>query len=255
MSTKKNSWFKDNYNYFVDFALLVLSIALTIFIMIITSDKFKSIEFVNRHPTLIILTDIFLLLVSAIIKLCYEIQQKNIKQKIVGIKEENNFLNELIKRFKYQICGHLESVLFNSLKEFQLHEDTKYRVTVYTYTKGRFFSIGRFSHSPSYKNFGRIAIRDQSELLFKSWNHGELIETVIPCEKRNMKSIKIAIRYLYETKDKKDKFGVIVYETTKKNDTKLKNGNLEKMTLNINQYFFEKMNIRQDLNFAMDEGL
>lgn len=255
MSEKKNSWFINNYSYIVDFAIFSLGITLTLLIMIITSDKFKSFSWINNHPVFLLSCNIIALIIIAIIKLYYEIQQKSIKQTFLSLKEENSFLNELIKRFKYQICGHLEDVLFNSLKVCHLHKNAKYRVTVYTYTKDRFFSIGRFSHSPQYKEFGRIAIRDHNELLFKAWNDGELIQTLSPDSRRKMPSKKIAIRYLYVDDKLKDKFGVVVFETTNEHDSKLKNGNLEKMTLNINQYFFEKMNIRQDLNFAISEGL
>lgn len=255
MSDRKDNWFKNNYNYFVDFVLFLLGITFAVLTMIITSDKFKSFSWINNHPILLLLINIFALFLFAGIKLLYEVQQKTIKQKVSVLNEENNFLNDLIKRFKYQICGHLEDVLFNSLKLFQLQTNVKYRVTVYTYTKGRFFSIGRFSQSPSYKEFGRIAIRDRNELLFEAWNNGELVKDLNPDPRRNMPSKKIAIKYLYVDDKLKDKFGVVVFETTNGHDSKLKNGNLEKMTLSINQYFFEKMNIRQDLNFAMSEGL
>ncbi len=255
MSEKKNNWFKSNYNYFVDFAIFLFGMTFTIFSMIITSDKFKSYNWVNKYPIFLLSVNMLVLLIFTGIKLFYEKNQKSIKEDVLSLKEENKFLNELIKRFKYQICGHLEDVLFNSLKLFQLHTNAKYRVTVYTYTKGRFFSIGRFSQSPSYKEFGRIAIRDRNELLFQAWNNGELVKDLTPDPKRNMPSKKIAIKYLYVDSKLKDKFGVIVFETTNEHDSKLKNGNLEKMTLNINQYFFEKMNIRQDLNFAISEGL
>lgn len=255
MSDKKNSWIKGNYNYFVDFAIFSLGITLTLLIMIITSDKFQSFIWINNHPILLLTCNVMVLISVALIKFYYEIKQKSIKQEIMSLKEENNFLNELIKRFKYQICGHLEEALFNSLKLFQLHTNAKYRVTVYTYTKGRFFSIGRFSPSPSYKEFGRIAIRDRNELLFQAWNNGELVQSLTPDPRRNMPSKKIAIKYLYVDDKLKDKFGVVVFETINEHDSKLKNGNLEKMTLSINKYFFEKMNIRQDLNFAMNEEL
>jgi hypothetical protein len=255
MSDKKNNWLKSNYNYFVDFGIFLFGMTFTVLTMIITSDKFKSFNWVNRHPIFLLIINIAVLVIFAGIKLFYEIQQKAIKRIAIDKDEENKFLNDLIVHFKHQICKPLETVIFNSLKTQGLSENTKYRVTIYTYTHGRFFSIGRFSANPSYQKFGRIAIRDKNELLFKAWNDGELIEDVSPCDKRNMKSVKIAIRYLYETAERKDKFGVIVYETINKKDSKLKNGNLDSMTNGINEYFFEKMNIRQDLNFAMNEEL
>lgn len=73
-----------------------------------------------------------------------------------------------------------------------------------------------------------------------------------------MPSEKIAIKYLYEKNEltpNKDKFGVVVFESTQKNTVKLNNGQLDKAVNKINLFLNDKMGIRQDLKFAIEEGV
>ena len=189
-------------------------------------------------------------------KISYEISQDNLKEELDSIKEENSFLKELISSFKYQISQPLEDKLYEVYNELKF--DNHYRITVYTYTKDRFFSIGRYSKNTHYKSFGRIAIKDKNELLFQAWHNGELNKKISPDKRRKMPSEKIAIKYLYEKNEltpNKDKFGVVVFESTQKNTVKLNNGQLDKAVNKINLFLNDKMGIRQDLKFAIEEGV
>ena len=190
-----------------------------------------------------------------IVKIKHEIKKYNTEEDLLEIRKENTFLKNLISNFKYQISKPLEDELCKVSKELEL--DSQYRISVYTHTSDRFFSIGRYSENPSFKKFGRIAIRDKNELIFKAWERGELIEKVKPNKKLVMKSVKIAVKFLYEKNKespKKDRFGIVVFETTKNKDNKIVLNNLEKATEIIQKYFDSNWNIKQDLNFATDEG-
>ena len=76
-----------------------------------------------------------------------------------------------------------------------------------------------------------------------------------------MQTKKIAILFLYAKNDSlsnKDKFGVVVFESTNKKDEILCNASknkLQKAAKNINEYFHKTWNIRQDLNIAIREEL
>ena len=73
-----------------------------------------------------------------------------------------------------------------------------------------------------------------------------------------MPSEKIAIKYLYERNEltpNKDKFGVVVFESTQKNTKKLNNSQLDNAVKTINIFLNDKMGIRQDLNFAIEQGV
>ena len=80
MSDKKNNWLKSNYNYFVDFGIFLFGMTFTVLTMIITSDKFKSFNWVNRHPIFLLIINIAVLVIFAGIRLFYEIQQKAINE-------------------------------------------------------------------------------------------------------------------------------------------------------------------------------
>ena len=136
--------------------------------------------------------------------------------------------------------------------------DTHYRITVYTYTSEIFFSIGRYAENSNLKKFGRIAISDKEEIIFKAWNDGEITEKLSSDNKRNMKSVKISIKYLYEKNDsnpKKDRFGIIVFETTKNKENKIDLKNLDEATQQIQDFFDNNWNIKQNLTTAYKEGL
>lgn len=197
---------------------------------------------------------ISLLLIA--LKVFYEVKQENLEDMLDDAEEENQFLKSLISSFKYQISQPLEDKLFEVYEELQF--DNHYRITVYTYTAERFFSIGRYSKNTHYKKFGRIAIQDKSELLFKAWLEGELNEKIAVDSRRKMPSKKIVIKYLFEkneTTPQKDKFGVVVFETTKVNSKRLNNAKLNEAVKSINDFLNDNMAIKQDLNFAMEEGV
>lgn len=246
-------WWLKNQHRVIDFFILLVSI---IFTLAIEGKLVEYFSFAKKHPmwTILILGVFWIYLFWRKIK--YEVLQDDLQEKLNEIKEENKFYTDLISSFKYQISEPLENKLFEVSKKLKF--DNNYRITVYTYTKNRFFSIGRYSHNEEYRKFGRIAIRDQNELLFKAWQNGNLTQTLKPDVRRKMKSQKISIHYLYEKNDElpeKNKFGVVVFETTNKKDKKFNNGNLDSCIKEISEFFHSSWNIRQDLNFAMQEGL
>lgn len=246
-------WWNKNQHRLIDFFILLVSI---IFTLAVEGKLVEYISLVKKYPmwTLLVLGLLWIYLFWK--KIQYEINQDNLQEKLDDTLEENKFYSDLISSFKYQISEPLENKLFEVSKELKL--DNNYRITVYTYTKNRFFSIGRYSHNEEYRKFGRIAIRDKNELLFKAWQSGNLTQTLKPDMRRKMKSQKISIHYLYEKNDElpeKNKFGVVVFETTNRKDKKFNNGNLDNSIKEINNFFHNNWNIRQDLNFAMQEGL
>jgi len=245
-------WLKNNYHHIVDLLIPVVGIIFTLLI----EGKFNEIKDIKLHPVNYIVGLSIISIVLLIIKFIYVLKQTNLKKEVSELNEENRFLKELISNFKYQISQPLEDKLYKLSKELTF--DNKCRITVYTHTTDRFFSIGRYSQNTSYKKFGRIAIKDKDELIFRAWNNGELIEVIKPDKARNMKSEKIAIKYLYEKNEhhpNKDKFGVVVFETTQKNTKKFNSAKLDVAVKSINDFLNNTMDIRQDLNFAMKEGL
>lgn len=244
---------KKYYILFIEFLIFLFGIILTLLI----EGKFDSyIAYAKEHPinSICIVSAVLIILVA--IKILYEYNRIKKEENLSLLKEENVFLSGLISNFKYQISQPLEDELCKAFRKLKL--DNNYRITVYTYTYDRFFSIGRYSENPNYKKFGRIAIRDKKELIFKAWYGNELTEKVTPDQKLNMKSKKISIKFLYEKNSehpRKDRFGLIVFETTKNKESKLELVNLEEATELIQTYFDNKWNIRQNLTFAMREGL
>lgn len=185
---------------------------------------------------------------------------KELENSLKESKNKNTFYEDLISAFKQQICAELENELCKTFRNLKLNH--QHRITVYTYTKGVFFSIGRYSENTSLSKFGRIAIDNKEEILFKIWNNGEdEIRTMNPSKERNMKTKKIAIFFLYEKNDNlsnKDRFGVVVFESTNKKDKILsdsKKNELQEAAKNINEYFYKSWNIKQDLNIAIREEL
>jgi uncharacterized FlaG/YvyC family protein len=246
------SFFKNNFHRIIDFLAIVVTIIFTLLI----EGKFNEIEFVKRHPNIALSVMIIISLLVAWKKISYEKKQNNLEENLNKIKEENKYLKDLISSFKYQISKPLEDQLCAIYND--LNFNNHYRITVYTYTKGVFFSIGRYSKNTDYNNFGRIAIKNKNELLFTAWHNGEVNQEVSPDKQRKMPSQKIVIKYLYEKNDrlpKKDKFGVVVFETTKKNTKHFNNGKLNEAAHQINSFINESIGIRQDLNFAIDEGV
>lgn len=246
-------------NWLLKYSHRIIDILITVTAIIFTlliEGKFNEFEIIHKHPVKSIIIMSLISILLAWKKISYEINQDNLKEELKSIKEENNFLKELISSFKYQISQPLEDKLFEIYNELKF--DNHYRITVYTYTKDRFFSIGRYSKNTHYKSFGRIAIKDKNELLFQAWHNGELNKKISPDRRRKMPSEKIVIKYLYEKNEltpNKDKFGVVVFESTIQNTKKFNNVQLDKAVDTINVFLNYNMGIRQDLNFAMEEGV
>ena len=237
----------------IEFFIFVFGIVLTL----VVEGKFEDyIPYTKKHPLNSIVIVVIILLALFVVKIMHEIKKYNAEEELLKASKENTFWQNLISNFKYQISKPLEDELCKVFKELKL--DSQYRITVYTHTSDIFFSIGRYSENPSFKKFGRIAISDKNELIFRSWEQqGELIEKVTPNKTLMMKSVKIAVKFLYEKNEespKKDRFGIVVFETTKNKDNKIVPNNLEKATKIIQKYFDSNWNIKQDLNFATEEG-
>lgn len=237
----------------IEFFIFVFGIVLTL----VVEGKFEDyIPYTKKHPLNSIVIVVVILLALFVVKIMHEIKKYNAEEELLKASKENTFWQNLISNFKYQISKPLEDELCKVFKELKL--DSQYRITVYTHTSDIFFSIGRYSENPSFKKFGRIAISDKNELIFRAWEQqGELIEKVKPNKKLVMKSVKIAVKFLYEKNEespKKDRFGIVVFETTKNKDNKIVPNNLEKATKIIQKYFDSNWSIKQDLNFATEEG-
>lgn len=237
----------------IEFFIFVFGIVLTL----VVEGKFEDyIPYTKKHPLNSIVIVVVILLVLFVVKIMHEIKKYNAEEELLKASKENTFWQNLISNFKYQISKPLEDELCKVFKELKL--DSQYRITVYTHTSDIFFSIGRYSENPSFKKFGRIAISDKNELIFRAWEQqGELIEKVKPNKTLIMKSVKIAVKFLYEKNEespKKDRFGIVVFETTKNKDNKIVPNNLEKATKIIQKFFDSNWNIKQDLNFATEEG-
>jgi len=236
----------------VDVFIPLVAIIFTLLI----EGKFDDIGSVKRHPIFLMSIMFVFSFILIVLKIYFEYSEENLKKKVSSLSVENDFFKELISSFKYQISQPLEDKLYEIYNE--LNFDNRYRITVYTYTKKQFFSIGRYSANTHYKEFGRISIKNENEVLFDAWHNGELNKKVNPNSERKMPSEKIAIKYLYEKNEhspKKDKFGVVVFETTNSNTKKLNNGKLDSTVKNLNEFLNDNMGIRQDLNFAMQEDL
>ena len=237
----------------IEFFIFVFGIVLTL----VVEGKFEDyIPYTKKHPLNSIVIVVIILLALFVVKIMHEIKKYNAEEELLKASKENTFWQNLISNFKYQISKPLEDELCKVFKELKL--DSQYRITVYTHTSDIFFSIGRYSENPSFKKFGRIAISDKNELIFRAWEQqGELIEKVKPNKTLIMKSVKIAVKFLYEKNEespKKDRFGIVVFETTKNKDNKIVPNNLEKATKIIQKFFDSNWNIKQDLNFATEEG-
>jgi hypothetical protein len=246
-------WLNKSWILFVDILLPIVAI---LFTLLVEGKLSEYISYTKEHPLNSIGIMVTISLILAGLKIYHEYNKKNLQEELELLGEENKFLIGLISEFKYQISKPLEDKLYEIFRDLKF--DGQYRITVYTHTAGRFFSIGRYSENPNYKKFGRIAIRDKNELIFKAWENEELTETVHPNQKLNMRSVKISIKYLYEKNDttpKKDRFGIIVFETTKNKENKIKNGNLDNAVEKVQNFFNEQWHIKQNLNFAMQEGL
>lgn len=237
----------------IEFFIFVFGIVLTL----VVEGKFEDyIPYTKKHPLNSIVIVVVILLVLFVVKIMHEIKKYNAEEELLKASKENTFWQNLISNFKYQISKPLEDELCKVFKELKL--DSQYRITVYTHTSDIFFSIGRYSENPSFKKFGRIAISDKNELIFRAWEQqGELIEKVKPNKTLMMRSVKIAVKFLYEKNEespKKDRFGIVVFETTKNKDNKIVPNNLEKATKIIQKYFDSNWSIKQNLNFATEEG-
>lgn len=237
----------------IEFFIFVFGIVLTL----VVEGKFEDyIPYTKKHPLNSIVIVVVILLALFVVKIMHEIKKYNAEEELLKASKENTFWQNLISNFKYQISKPLEDELCKVFKELKL--DSQYRITVYTHTSDIFFSIGRYSENPSFKKFGRIAISDKNELIFRAWEQqGELIEKVKSNKTLMMKSVKIAVKFLYEKNEespKKDRFGIVVFETTKNKDNKIVPNNLEKATKIIQKFFDSNWNIKQDLNFATEEG-
>ena len=181
-------WLNKSWILFVDILLPIVAI---LFTLLVEGKLSEYISYTKEHPLNSIGIMVTISLILAGLKIYHEYNKKNLQEELELLGEENKFLIGLISEFKYQISKPLEDKLYEIFRDLKF--DGQYRITVYTHTAGRFFSIGRYSENPNYKKFGRIAIRDKNELIFKAWENEELTETVHPNQKLNMRSVKISI--------------------------------------------------------------
>ncbi|BDB67475.1 hypothetical protein Hc94105_1698 [Helicobacter cinaedi] len=246
------------------------SLVPTFVLAIILSGKLDDrIDFLKDHPIHSIVgifaVYLFLLFIHKYLKKQYDIRVEDTRTTELealnsDLQQEITFYKNMICAFKQQISGDLEDKLYDVYKT--LGFGNTHRITVYTYTNNVFFSIGRYSANPSFSKFGRIKISDEKEMLFQMWKSGEeKVKTIGQDVERNMKSKKIGIFFLYaknDNKPNKDKFGVIVFESINKKDKILCDSNIDKLrevTEEVNSYFYERWNIRQDLDIAIKEDL
>lgn len=245
---------KENWILFIDYFFIPF---FSVILALLLAGKLETlIPYTKQHPINSIAVVFIILVVLFIIKTIFEFKRIKEKKRLDILEKENNFLKNLISDFKYQISQPLEDELCKIFRLLKL--DTNYRITIYTYTSEIFFSIGRYAENPNFKKFGRIAISNKEEIIFKAWNNGEMTEKLSSDNKRNMKSVKISIKYLYERNDnnpKKDRFGIIVFETTKNKDNKIDLRNLNEATQQIQDFFDNNWNIKQNLTTAYKEGL
>ena len=147
----------------IEFFIFVFGIVLTL----VVEGKFEDyIPYTKKHPLNSIVIVVVILLVLFVVKIMHEIKKYNAEEELLKASKENTFWQNLISNFKYQISKPLEDELCKVFKELKL--DSQYRITVYTHTSDIFFSIGRYSENPSFKKFGRIAISDKNELIFRA---------------------------------------------------------------------------------------
>ena len=251
--------YQKSYSKTIDLLIPIVAILFTLLV----EGKLDSIDIIKEYPTtaIVIMFVVSILLVGK--KILNEAKKENLKNELDKLsnelsttEEENSFLKSLISNFKYQISKPLEDKLFEVFQELKL--DHRYRITVYTHTADRFFSIARYSNNESYKKFGRIAIKDKNEVIFEAWNNREFAKKVKVDVARNMPTEKISIKYLYvknEDNPNKDKFGVVVFETTQGNTKKLNSAKLDIEVKKINDFLNNTMDIKQDLRFAIEEGV
>ncbi|MDA3078132.1 hypothetical protein OFO07_04225 [Campylobacter sp. JMF_06 NA1] len=243
-----------------EYWILLIDLFIPIFYIILTlliEGKLETLfPYTKQHPMNSIIFVAIICAILSIAKIIFEFKRKNHKNLLDKAEKENEFLKNLISDFKYQISQPLEDELCKIFRLLKL--DTNYRITVYTYTSEIFFSIARYAENPNLKKFGRIAISNKEEMIFQAWNSGEMTKKISSDNKRNMKSVKISIKYLYEKNDsnpKKDRFGIIVFETTKNKENKIDLENLDKVTQQIQDFFDNNWNIKQNLTTAYKEGL
>lgn len=249
--------------FIIDIFILILMILLTLHI----EDKFKETEWINNSYWFYLNITILIIIILTGLKIFLEISEnsliiendkihKDLVLKSIKIKNENKYLQDLISSFKYQISKPLEDKLHDIYGK--LNFNSNHRITVYTYTKGCFFSIARYSSNQNYTGFGRIAIASEEEFIFKVWNGENKCETLPGYEERKMPTKKICAHFLYEKNEdhpEKDKIGLVVFESTLKINKQFNNGKFTEHVKDINSFINEHMEIKQDLNFAMQEDL
>lgn len=242
--------------YIIELFLLIVSIAFTLLL----TDLPKEIQFVHNYFNYILILIVAIWFILFTIKIKFENNINQLFDTIIELqikngnhKNENKRLIELLDTLKYQISGSWNEQLrtiSNGLKF-----DNTYRITVYLRTHNKFISFARYSNNPEFSKFGRSYIDNNHEYIYKAWENGEGKTTIdIPDNTRKMKSKAIWVNYLY-TKDKFNKIGIVVFETTDKSGKKLVKCKLNQATQQINKFINESLDIKPDIYIAMNEGL
>jgi hypothetical protein len=247
----------------IDIAILIFTILLTLHI----ENKFQTIDWINNSYWFYLSITILIVVILTGLKIYFEVKENNLiienekkhKElvlKSIKMKNENKYLQDLISSFKYQISKPLEDKLHDIYKK--LNFNSNHRITIYTYTKGCFFSIARYSSNQNYTSFGRIAITSEDEFIFKVWNGENNCASLSDSKERKMPTKKICAHFLYEKNEvhpEKDKIGLVVFESTLKAPKQFNNGKFSEHVKDINSFINEHMEIKQDLKFAMQEDL
>jgi hypothetical protein len=243
---------KKHKEQIVDISILVLTIIFTLHI----ENKFDTIAWVKNYYWLLLIVVVIIIIGLTFFKVIIDRKEKNYEKENVKLQEDNKYLQSLISSFKYQISKPLEDELHAIFVELGLNSN--HRITVYTYTNGCFFSIGRYSSNQNYTSFGRIAIDDKDEFIFKVWNGEANCDKLTIDKQRKMPTKKICAHFLYEKNEahpEKDRIGLIVFESTEGRNKQFNNGKFTEHIKRINTFIHENINIKQDLNFAIQEGL
>ena len=240
----------------LDNIIYILSIIFSILLTLHIENKFNKIEIIKNNYWPILLSLVSVTFTLAILQLRLNKKEKNLEEENKKLSIRNKYLEDLIASFKYQISKPLEDLLHDVSKRLSFNE--RHRITIYTYTNGCFFSIARYSKNPSFNKFGRISIDNPNEFLFKVWNGEEKCQSIKVSPERNMPTKKICAHFLYEYNKehpKKDKIGLVVFESIENKNKHFNNGKFEKEVEIINEFIQDKLNIKQDLKLAMKEGL
>lgn len=243
---------KKNKIYLIEIGILLITILFTLHI----ENKFEKVAWIHDNYNFYVIILILVTVILAFFKIQHESNEKDCIKENEELLNESKYLQELISTFKYQISKPLEDKLHEIYQKLSFNSN--HRITVYTYTKGCFFSIARYSSNQNYSSFGRIAIKSKDEFIFKVWNGENKCENLYVCSDRKMPTKKACAHFLYEKNDthpEKDRIGLVVFESIKSSDNKFNNGKFLEYVKEINSFINKHMEIKQDLNFAIQEGL